>query len=158
MEIPNNDHAARSKECFSNVDLNMPDQPAVGAADEAINQFRSELEAFNKAEVSALQILTSQMPTEILVMVMRFRSARERYGLNWRDFLMEILKIDFIVLECSSLLALRWTKRWQSICHGWRPFSMTSMQNLEKVVCKSYQKHCQRVVEWQRTWIWQWKS
>ena len=87
----------------------MPDQPAVGAADEAINQFRSELEAFSKAET--LQILTSHKSTEILVMVMRFRSARERCGLNWRDYLMEILKIDFIVLECSSLLALRWIKR-----------------------------------------------
>ena len=43
--------------------LNMLDQPAVGAADEAINQFRSELEAFNKAEVAALQILTSHVST-----------------------------------------------------------------------------------------------
>ena len=59
--------------------LNMPDQPAVGAADEAINQFRSELEAFNKAEFAALQILTSHMSSEILVMVMRFRSAREMW-------------------------------------------------------------------------------
>ena len=59
--------------------LNMPDQPAVGAADEAINQFRSELEAFNKAEVAALEILMSHMSSEILVMVMRFRSAREMW-------------------------------------------------------------------------------
>ena len=57
----------------------LTDQPAVGAADEAINQFRSELEAFNKAEAAALQILTSHMSTEILVMVMRFRSAREMW-------------------------------------------------------------------------------
>ena len=69
------------KNAFEIIDgrLNMPDQPAVGAADEAINQFRSELEAFNKAEVAALQILTSHMSTEILVMVMRFRSAREMW-------------------------------------------------------------------------------
>ena len=69
------------KNAFEIIDgrLNMPDQPAVGAADEAINQFRSELEAFNKAEVAALQILTPHMSTEILVMVMRFRSAREMW-------------------------------------------------------------------------------
>ena len=69
------------KNAFEIIDgrLNMPDQPAVGAADEVINQFRSELEAFNKAEVAALQILTSHMSTEILVMVMRFRSAREMW-------------------------------------------------------------------------------
>ena len=69
------------KNAFEIIDglLNTPDQPAVGAADEAINQFRSELEAFNKAEVAALQILTSHMSTEILAMVMRFRSAREMW-------------------------------------------------------------------------------
>ena len=71
----------RVKNAFEIIDgrLNMPAQPAVGAADEVINQFRSELEAFNKAEVAALQILTSHMSTEILVMVMRFRSAREMW-------------------------------------------------------------------------------
>ena len=57
----------------------MPDQPAVGASDEAINQFKCEVEAFNKAEVAALQNLTSHMSTETLVMVMRFRSARETW-------------------------------------------------------------------------------
>ena len=69
------------KNAFEIIDgrLNMPDQPAVGAADEAINQFRSELEAFNKAEVAALEILMSHMSSEILVMVMRFRSAREMW-------------------------------------------------------------------------------
>ena len=69
------------KNAFEIIDgrLNMPHQPAVGVADEAMNQFRSELEAFNKAEVAALQILTSHMSTEILVMVMRFRSAREMW-------------------------------------------------------------------------------
>ena len=69
------------KNAFEIIDgrLNMPDQPAVGAADEAINQFRSELEAFIKAEVAALQILTSHKSTEILVMVMIFRSAREMW-------------------------------------------------------------------------------
>ena len=43
------------KNAFEIIDgrLNMPDQPAVGDADEAINQFRSELEAFNKAKVAA---------------------------------------------------------------------------------------------------------
>ena len=56
------------KNAFEIIDgrLNKPDQPAIGAADEAINQFRSELEAFKKAEVAALQILTSHMSTEIL--------------------------------------------------------------------------------------------
>ena len=49
------------KNAFEIIDgrLNMPDQPAVGAADEAINHFRSELEAFNEAEVAAVRILTS---------------------------------------------------------------------------------------------------
>ena len=67
------------KYAFEIIDgrLNMPDQPAVGAADEANDQFRSELEAFNKAEVAALQILTSHMSIEILIVVKRFRSARE---------------------------------------------------------------------------------
>ena len=66
------------KYAFEIIDgrLNMPDQPAVGAADEANDQFRS-VEAFNKAEVAALQILTSHMSIEILIVVMRFRSAIE---------------------------------------------------------------------------------
>ena len=69
------------KYAFEIIDgrLNMPDQPAVGAADEANDQFRSELEAFNKAEVAALQILTSHMSIEILIVVKRFRSAREMW-------------------------------------------------------------------------------
>ena len=79
------------KNAFEIIDgrLNMPDQPAVGAADEAINQFRSELEAFNKAEVAevaALPILTSHMSTEILVIARRFRSAREMWHEHERLF------------------------------------------------------------------------
>ena len=80
MEIPNNYHAG-VKNTFEIIDgrLNMPDQPAVGTADEANDQFRSELEAFNKAEVAALQILKSHMSIEILIVVKRFRSAREMW-------------------------------------------------------------------------------
>ena len=57
------------KYAFEIIDgrLNMPDQPAVGAADEANDQFRS-VEAFNKAEDAALQI-TSHMSIEIYYII-----------------------------------------------------------------------------------------
>ena len=43
------------KNAFEMMDgrLNVPERPAVGAADEANDQFKSEQESFNKAEVAA---------------------------------------------------------------------------------------------------------
>ena len=121
--------------------LNMPDQPAVGATDEAINQFRSELQAFNKAEVAALQILTSHMSTETLVMVMRFRSARETwlelerlFDGNSEDRLYSLVMQFFASIEMDQVMTIHLSRLKTMFNDFIEEFRRSCMQDLPGIL------------------------
>ena len=56
--------------------LTAPEPPTAGATETQRNTFEKQLEVFSTADAMALHVLTSNMSREILLMVMRFTTAR----------------------------------------------------------------------------------
>ena len=59
--------------------LVLPTEPAVDASEAMKKTYEKDLEAFTQAETMALHVITSNMSREVLMMVMRFTTAREMW-------------------------------------------------------------------------------